>query len=97
MAAVILWNLLPDSMLSQDKPLSGSTELTVLPAPQIRTGMGRRESLCGGMCRSRGVGRDQRYGWRLYRRDTETAPDPEKDEYDREGEMSGNILTTVLF
>ncbi len=34
LAAVILWNLLPDSMLSQDKPLSGSTELTVLPTPE---------------------------------------------------------------
>lgn len=97
LAAVILWNLLPDSMLSQDKPLSGSTELTVLPAPANPHWDGETGIALWGHVPESGVGRDQRYGWRLYRRDTETAPDPEKDEYDREGEMSGNLLTTDYF
>lgn len=96
-AAVILWNVLPDRMLSQDKPLSGSTDLIVLPAPENPHWDGETGLALWGHVPESGVGRDQRYGWRLYRCDTETAPDPEKDEYGREGEMSGNLLTTDYF
>lgn len=41
-----------------------------------------------------GVGDEQRYDWRLYRRDTATPPDLEKDIWEREGMMRGNVAWT---
>lgn len=94
--AVILWNVLSGNA-PPDALSNGETDLVVLPAPENPHWDGETGIALWGHVPESGVGRDQRYGWRLYRSDTMTPPDPGKDEYDREGEMSGNLLTTDFF
>lgn len=70
--------------------------MIVLPAPANphwdgETGIG----LWGRVFES-GVG-DERYDWRLYRCDTNTPPDTERDEWSREGTMRGNVADQTFF
>lgn len=96
LAAVILGKALSDSV-QQDVSSDGETDLIVLPAPENPHWDGETGIGLWGHVPESGVGRDQRYGWRLYRSDNKTPPDLEKDKWEREGEMSGNNLTTDFF
>lgn len=96
-AAVVLWNLMPDKRAVQDAQILESTDLIVLPAPKNPHWDGETGIGLWGHVPESGVGRDQRYGWRLYRSDNKTPPDLEKDKWERDGEMSGNLLTTDFF
>lgn len=96
-AAVALWHIFSDRMQPQNAAPSDGTELTVLPAPASPHWNGETGIALWGHVPESGVGRDQGYDWRLYRCDTMTPPDIEKDAYGRAGEMSGNILTTDFF
>lgn len=96
-AVAVLWNMSRYSSGLQETPPSENAGLTVLPAPadphwDAETGL----ALWGHVPES-GAGRDQRYDWRLYRSDTMTPPNLEKDEWGREGIMRGNVLTTEFF
>lgn len=96
-AAVVLWNLMPDKRTVQDAVTLESTDLIVLPAPENPHWDGETGIGLWGHVPESGVGRDQRYSWRLYRSDNKTPPDLEKDKWERDGEMSGNLLTTDFF
>lgn len=76
---------------SSDRNESESTALTVLPAPEnphwkAETGI----AVWGNVPESGDGGGEVGYHWRLYRRDTQTPPDPEHDTWDMEGSMRGN-------
>lgn len=90
-AVLILWNVLPGNKLHQDALLSKETDLIVLPAPADPHWDGETGSGYWGCVFESGTSDEQRYDWRLYRRDTENPPDPERDEWDREGTMRGNV------
>lgn len=93
--AVVLWKALPNGMQLKDAALSDGKEneqgLIVLPAPADAHWSGETGSGYWGCVFESGVGDDQRYDWRLYRRDTKTPPDLEKDVWEREGMMRGNV------
>ncbi|MDE5937799.1 MAG: serine/threonine protein kinase [Lachnospiraceae bacterium] len=96
-AAVIMWNFISEKAAVQDAPILESTDLIVLPAPDAphwdgETGIG----LWGRVFES-GVGDDERYDWRLYRCDTETPPDMERNEWSSEGTMRGNVADRTFF
>lgn len=97
LAATLLWQMIQGSMEPQEVRSDGSTELTVLPAPANPHWDGETGIALWGHVPESGAGRDQRYGWRLYWSDTMTPPDVEKEEAYKEGEMSGNLLTTDFF
>lgn len=90
-AALILWNALSGNMLHQDASPSEETELIVLPVPADPHWDGETGSGLWGCVFESGTSGEQKYDWKLYRRDTETPPDPERDEWDREGTMRGNV------
>lgn len=96
LTAVVLWNALPSSMESKDDFQSdgSETDLLVLPAPADAHWDGETGIGYWGCVFESGVGDDQRYDWRLYRRDTESPPDLEKDAWEREGTMRGNVWWT---
>ncbi|MDO4332134.1 MAG: serine/threonine-protein kinase [Eubacteriales bacterium] len=75
----------------KEESLSEGSDLIVLPAPQnphwnAETGI----ALWGNVPESGNGDGEVGYYWRLYRRDSETPPDPEKDTWDLEGDMRGN-------
>ncbi len=94
--AVVLWNVLPNGM--QPKNMSGAdgneSDLIVLPAPADAHWDGETGFGYWGCVFESGVGGEQRYDWRLYRRDTKTPPDLEKDAWESEGMMRGNVSWT---
>lgn len=96
-AAVIMWNFIPEKAAVQDAPALEGTDLIVLPAPDNPHWDGETGIALWGHVPESGAGRDQRYDWRLYRSDKEMPPDPEKDEWGREGSMRGNNLETEFF
>ena len=96
-AVVVLWNHMPDKMAVQDAPISENADLTVLPAPGNPRWDGESGTGLWGRVFESGVGSDERYDWRLYRCDTETPPDIERDEWDREGTMRGNMADETFF
>lgn len=70
---------------------SESGELVVLPAPDSPHWNGETGIAVWGNVPESGIGDGEvAYHWRLYRRDTATPPDPEKDTWDLEGDMRGN-------
>ena len=81
-----------DETSAQDEMLlSERAEPVVLPAPgnphwKDETGI----ALWGNVPESGNGDGEVGYHWRLYRRDTDTPPDPEKDSWDQEGDMRGN-------
>ncbi len=95
-AAAVVGNAFQYRM--QTKETSGAagngTDLIVLPAPADAHWDGETGSGYWGCVFESGVGDEQRYDWRLYRCDTETPPDLEKDEWEREGTMRGNVSWT---
>lgn len=96
-AAVVLGNgLLSGSTQPQEAllPVENGTDLIVLPAPADPFWDGETGSGFWGCVFESGVGDDQRYDWRLYRCDTETPPDLERDEWGKEGMMRGNVAWT---
>lgn len=99
-AAVMISSMLKNGRfatnISTDVSLTGSneTDLLVLPAPADPFWDGETGSGFWGCVFESGVGDDQRYDWRLYRRDTATPPDLEKDEWMQEGMMRGNVAWT---
>lgn len=90
LAAVVLWNLIPGKAAVQENPDSESTDLIVLPAPADPHWDGETGTGLWGHVPESGVGSDERYEWRLYRCDTETPPDLERDAWDSEGAMRGD-------
>lgn len=71
--------------------LSESGELVVLPAPDNPHWNGETGIAIWGNVPESGVGDGEvAYHWRLYRKDTATPPDPDRDAWDLEGDMRGN-------
>lgn len=95
-AAVVLGDVLRNGAGLQEAslPVEKGTDLLVLSAPADPFWDGETGSGFWGCVFESGVGDDQRYDWRLYRRDTQTPPDPEKDEWVKEGTMRGNVAWT---
>lgn len=82
-------NILHRSALNKD--VSDSGELAVLPAPDNPHWEGETGIAVWGNVPESGIGDGEvAYHWRLYRRDTEIPPDPDKDKWDLEGDMRGN-------
>lgn len=84
-----------DTMASvdQENTQSESDDLIILPAPENphwdgETGV----AVWGNVPESGNGGGEVGYHWRLYRRDTATPPDPDKDTWDKEGSMRGNAM-----
>lgn len=76
-------------ILRQAMPDNGG--IIVLPAPENPHWNGDTGIAVWGNVSEAGVGDGEvAYRWRLYRRDTETPPDLENDEWDLEGDMRGN-------
>lgn len=96
-AVVVLWNLMPDKRVVQDAPPLESTDLIVLPAPATPHWDGETGTGLWGRVFESGVGDDERYDWRIYRCDTETPPDMERDEWSSEGTMRGNVADQTFF
>lgn len=70
---------------------SGSGELIVLPAPEDPHWDGETGIGIWGNVPESGIGDGEvAYHWRLYRRDTETPPDPDNDTWDLEWGTRGN-------
>lgn len=82
-------NILHRSALNKD--VSDSGELVVLPAPDNPHWEGETGIAVWGNVPESGIGDGEvAYHWRLYRRDTEIPPNPDKDKWDLEGDMRGN-------
>jgi len=82
-------NILHRSALNKD--VSDSGELAVLPAPDNPHWEGETGIAVWGNVPESGIGDGEvAYHWRLYRRDTEIPPNPDKDKWDLEGDMRGN-------
>lgn len=96
-AAVAFGNLMPDKRTVQDATALESTDLIVLSAPDNPHWDGETGTGLWGRVFESGVGDDERYDWRLYRCDTETPPDMERDEWSREGTMRGNVADQTFF
>ncbi len=96
MAAVVLGNVFLNSEKPQEAslPVENGTDLITLPTPADPFWDGETGSGFWGCVLESGVGDDQRYDWRLYRQDTATPPDLEKDTWEREGTMRGNVAWT---
>lgn len=93
-AAVVVGNVLSNHMQTKEPGDENETGLIVLPAPADAHWDGETGTGYWGCVFESGVGDEQRYDWRLYRRDTATPPDLEKDAWDREGIMRGNVSWT---
>lgn len=82
-------NILHRSAMNKD--VSDSGELVVLPAPDNPHWEGETGIAVWGNVPESGIGDGEvAYHWRLYRRDTEIPPNPDKDKWDLEGDMRGN-------
>lgn len=90
LAAIILWNVILDRTIVPEEPASENTDLIVLPAPDNPHWDGETGTGLWGHVPESGEGGDERYCWRLYRCDTETPPDLERDSWDSEGAMRGD-------
>lgn len=90
-AVILLGVTLHSGILPQKTAVSvESTDLIVLPAPADPHWDGETGTGLWGHVPESGVGSDERYEWRLYRCDTETPPDLERDAWDSEGAMRGD-------
>ena len=96
-AAVVLWNLISDKREVQDAPTLEGTDLMVLSVPGNPHWDGETGTVLWGRVFESVVGDDERYDWRLYRCDTETPPDMERDEWSSEGTMRGNVADQIFF
>ncbi len=94
--AIVFGNGLLNDNRSQEAslPVENGTDLIVLPTPADPFWDGETGSGFWGCVFESGVGDDQRYDWRLYRQDTATPPDLEKDAWLKEGMMRGNVAWT---
>ena len=100
----ILYQPVPDeggqSVLSEGALSAGDEEVTAeseepvtLPAPDSPHWNGETGiAVWGNVPESGDGGGEVGYHYRLYRRDTETPPDPNKDEWDMESSMRGNSM-----
>ena len=89
---VLLWCVLAHQPIQQENVQSENTELTVLPTPDNPHWDGETGIAVWGNVPESGAAGESNYFWRLYRRDTETPPDPKVDMWEREGDMRGNLL-----
>ena len=79
--------------VSNEEAESEGTELVVLPAPESPHWDGESGvAVWGNVPESGDGGGEVGYHYRLYRRDTPTPPNPEKDEWDLESDMRGNAM-----
>lgn len=95
--AVLMWSVLAGRVLPQESAPVESTEPIALPAPANLHWDGETGTAVWDRVYESGVGGDDRYDWRLYRCDREVPPDPEKDEWGREGTIRGNLGEQAFF
>lgn len=71
---------------------SGASELTMLPAPENPHWDGETGVALWGHVFDSGILEDEEvYHYRIYRKDTDTPPDPDTDTWEFDGDMSGNM------
>lgn len=94
---ILLWNAMSAGMLLREDMQSEGTELIVLPAPANLRWDGETGTAVWDRVYESGIGGEEEYDWKLYRCDSAQMPDPEKDEWGREGTTRGNMGTSQTF
>lgn len=95
---IVVWSFVSPQFVNHDDVMSEITDLDVLPAPENphwdgETGIALWEHVHD----SGIINNEEGYRFRLYRKDTDTPPNPNTDEFLTEGTMSGNLQDNQMF
>jgi len=97
LAVIIGWKLMSAQSAYHDDMPSDGAELTVLQTPEDPHWNGETGIALWGNVPESGYEDDVEYYWRLYKRDTDTPPEPDDPDWYEEGDMGSDMIDDDVF